>query len=114
MEKILRQLLNVELVFAIVLIGKDGLPVATMVDDARTEIHAAHAAASYEALARYARQLNWGAPRQAFFSTDAATVVITEAGDMLLVVEAKAGVNLGLLRLEATRVARALAEQMRA
>jgi predicted regulator of Ras-like GTPase activity (Roadblock/LC7/MglB family) len=114
MEKILRQLLNIDLVAAIVLIGKDGLPVASMVDDARTEAHAAHAAATFEAVTRYTRQLNLGAPRQTFFATDTAVVMITETNDMLLVVEARTGVNLGRLRLETLRVARLLAAQMRA
>ncbi|SRR5579883_1445606 len=113
MEKILRQLLNIDLVAAILLIGKDGLPVASMVDDARTEAHAAHAAAAFEAITRYTRQLNFGAPRQVLFTTDTAVVVITEANDLLLVVEARAGVNLGRLRLEAQRVSRALSAQMR-
>ncbi len=113
MEKILRQLLNIDLVAAILLIGKDGLPVASMVDDARTEGHAAHAAATFEAVTRYTRQLSMGAPRQALFTTDTAVVMITEANDMLLVVEARTGVNLGRLRLETLRVARLLAAQMR-
>ena len=111
MEKLLRQLLEIDLVAIILVIGKDGLPVASMVDDVRTDNHAAHAAASFEAITRYARQLTLGTPRQALLITDAAVVAITEAGDLLLVVEAKEGVNLGRLRLESTRVARALAAQ---
>ena len=111
MEKLLRQLLEIEFVAVILVIGKDGLPVASMVDDARTEGHAAHAAATFEAIIRYARQLNMGAPRQAFFTTDSAVVMITEAGDLLLVVEARHNVNLGRLRLESQRVAQSLATQ---
>ena len=113
MEKLLRQLLEIEGVAAILLIGKDGLPVASMIDDSRTEGHAAHAAASFEALTRYARQLNLGNPRQAFLATDSAVVMVTEASDLLLVVEARTKVNLGRLRLESLRIARALAAQMR-
>jgi predicted regulator of Ras-like GTPase activity (Roadblock/LC7/MglB family) len=111
MEKLLRQLLNIDLIAAILLIGKDGLPVASMVDDARTEAHAAHAAASFETLTRYARALSFGTLRQVFFTTDTTVVLITEAADLLLVVEARTGVNLGRLRLETQRVARALAAQ---
>lgn len=113
MEKLLRQLLAIDLVAVILVIGKDGLPVASMVDDARTDGHAAHAAASFEAITRYARQLNLGATRQVLFTTAHAVVTVTEAGDLLLVVEAKDGVNLGRLRLECTRVAAALAAQAR-
>lgn len=113
MEKLLRQLLEIDGVAAILLIGKDGLPVASMIDDARTEGHAAHAAASFEALTRYARQLNLGAPRQAMLLTDTAVVTVTEANDLLLVVQGNHKVNLGRLRLESLRIARALAAQMR-
>jgi predicted regulator of Ras-like GTPase activity (Roadblock/LC7/MglB family) len=111
MEKLLRQLLAIDLVAVILVIGKDGLPVASMVDDARTDGHAAHAAASFEAITRYARQLNMGNPQQVFFTTDSKVVGITEAGDLLLVVEAQHGVNLGQLRLESAHVAAALAAQ---
>ncbi len=111
MEKLLRQLLAIDLVSVILVIGKDGLPVASMVDDARTDGHAAHAAAAFEAIIRYARQMNLGAPRQALFTTDTTVVAITEAGDLLLVIEAGSNVNLGRLRLESLRVAQALAAQ---
>jgi predicted regulator of Ras-like GTPase activity (Roadblock/LC7/MglB family) len=113
MEKLLRQLLEITGVAAILLIGKDGLPVASMTDDARTEGHAAHAAATFEALTRYARQLHLGAPRQALFTTDSTTIALTEAGDMVLIVEARGAVNLGQIRRESLRIARALADQMR-
>lgn len=113
MEKLLRQLLAIDLVSLILVIGKDGLPVASMADDTRTEGHAAHAADSFEAITRYTRQLNLGLPRQMIFTTDVVVVAITEAGDLLLVIEARTGVNLGRLRLESTRVAKALAAQAR-
>lgn len=113
MEALLRQLYAIDGVVGVLLVGRDGLAVVSLMDDARTEAHAAHAASSFDALTRYTRQLALGGPRQALIETGSATLVLTEASELLLVVEAGASPNLGRLRLESARIARALSAQPR-
>jgi predicted regulator of Ras-like GTPase activity (Roadblock/LC7/MglB family) len=113
MESLLRQLYTLPGVAGALVIGRDGLAIASLMDDARTEAHAAQGAAAFDALTRYTRHLALGAPRQVMLETGAATVILTEAGELLLLVEATADGRLGRLRLEAARIARLLAAQGR-
>jgi predicted regulator of Ras-like GTPase activity (Roadblock/LC7/MglB family) len=113
MEAILRQIFTVEGVTGALLASKDGLTIASVMDIPTTEAHAAHAATAFDALERYTRQVALGKPRQAVIETGSAVLILTEAGNMILVVSAHAAANLGRLRLESARMAHALEAQMR-
>ncbi len=113
MEEILRQIFNVEGVTGALLASKDGLIITTLATEADGEAHAAHAATAFDALAQYTRQVTLGKPQQALILTGTAALALTEAGDMILVVIARAGANLGRLRLESGRIADAVLAQLR-
>jgi predicted regulator of Ras-like GTPase activity (Roadblock/LC7/MglB family) len=113
MESLLRQIFNVEGVTGALLASKDGLIITTLAGEADGEAHAAHAAAAFDALTHYTRQVTLGKPQQAFILTGTEALVLTEAGDMILVVIAHANANLGRLRLESTRIAHAVLAQLR-
>ena len=113
MEPILRQIFTVEGVTGVLLASKDGLTIASVMDIPTTEAHAVHAATVFDALDRYTRQVSLGKPRQTMIETGAAVIILTEAGNMLLIVIAHAAANMGRLRLESARVARAIEAQAR-
>jgi predicted regulator of Ras-like GTPase activity (Roadblock/LC7/MglB family) len=113
METLLRQLLDIEGVTGAALIGADGLLVAGLFESQRADSHAANAAAVFDALLRYARHLGAGSPRQALIEMANTLVCLTEAGELILTVEAASTVNLGRLRRESLRVAHALVERSR-
>jgi predicted regulator of Ras-like GTPase activity (Roadblock/LC7/MglB family) len=113
MESFLRQIFNVEGVTGALLASKDGLIITTLASDSDGEAHAAHAAAAFDALAQYTRQVALGKPQQAIILTGSAALALTEVGDMILVVVAHATTNLGRLRLESSRIAGAILAQLR-
>ncbi len=113
METFLRQLYDIEGVSGVALIGTDGLTFASLMDDPRAEAHAAHAAAAFDTLVRYTRQLAVGGLRQVIVEAANAVIALTEAGDLIVVVEAAPSVNQGRLKLESARVARAVTARPR-
>src|SRR5271165_6822900 len=113
METLLRRLVEIEGVLGVLLVGKDGLLIASLMDAARAEMHAALVAPAFDALAGYTRQVGAGSTRLVMLQTPSAAIVIAEAGDMLVVVEATADAALERIRLEATQTARAVLDQLR-
>jgi predicted regulator of Ras-like GTPase activity (Roadblock/LC7/MglB family) len=113
MESLLRQIFAIEGVTGALLTSKDGLIITTLMSEADGEAHAAHAAAAFDALVQYTRQVAMGKPQQAIMLTGTSALALTETGDMILVVIAHATTNLGRLRLESTRIAHGILAQLR-
>lgn len=114
MEHFLRALFEIDGVTGALLVGKDGLIIASAMEPARAELHAAQAAAAFDVLATYARQLSPGTSRLVLIETGTGCLALGEAADLLIVAEATSNVNLGHLRLEVRRIARAILAQLRA
>jgi predicted regulator of Ras-like GTPase activity (Roadblock/LC7/MglB family) len=108
MERLLQPLLAIDGVAGVVVAGRDGLLMATTFDDTRAGAHTTQAAAVFEVANRYTRQLAIGTPQQTIIIAGTSTLIITEMGDLLLIVEARSPALLGHLRIECERVARLL------
>lgn len=113
METILQRLLAVDGVTAALLVGKDGLVVASTLDGGEDEeLLGAMAAAAYDATGRYIEQLGVGAVRNATFEAPGGMVMVTDGGDLLIVVRCASQANLGRVRMEAGQAGLRLAEQI--
>ena len=85
METVLQRLMEIEGVTGTLLVGKDGLVVASTMEGEDEEFLAAMSAACYDASIRYIDQLGMGDVRHAMFETVGGTIQITDAGELLLV-----------------------------
>jgi predicted regulator of Ras-like GTPase activity (Roadblock/LC7/MglB family) len=112
METILQRLMAIEGVTGALLVGKDGLVTASTMESDEEELVGAMAAATYDATSRYIEQLGMGEVRHSIFETPGGIVQLTDGGDVLIVVRAANAASLGRIRVEATRAAQRLAEQI--
>lgn len=111
MEAILQRLMAIDGVTGALLVGKDGLVVASTIGGEDEELLGAMAAAAYDASGRYVEQLALGGVRHALFELGRGSIQITDAGELLIVVRATAPTALGRIRVEAERASRSLAER---
>ena len=114
MEVYLQALFEVDGVIGAILLGKDGLVIASAMEPSRAELHAAHAAAAFDGLATYARQFPSGQARLVILETGVSCVALADAADLIIVVEATPTVNLGHLRLALRQATRAVIAHLRA
>jgi hypothetical protein len=112
METVLQRLMEIEGVTGTLLVGKDGLVVASTMEGDDEEFLAAMAAACYDASVRYIDQLGMGEVRHAMFETRGGTIQITDAGELLLVVRSTYQANIGRIRMESGQASLKLAEQI--
>jgi uncharacterized protein len=111
-ETILQRLMEIDGVTGTLLVGKDGLVVASTMEGEDEEFLAAMAAAGYDASGRYIEQLNMGEIRHAMFETPGGTIQVTNGGDLLIVVRSTYQASIGRIRMECTRAALQLVEQI--
>lgn len=111
-ETILQRLMEIDGVTGALLVGKDGLIVASTLEGEDEEFLSAMAAACYDATSRYIEQLNMGDVRHSMFETRGGAIQITDAGDMLIVVRSMNLANLGRVRMECGNASLRLAEQI--
>jgi predicted regulator of Ras-like GTPase activity (Roadblock/LC7/MglB family) len=111
-ETILQRLLAVDGVVGALLAGKDGLVVASTIDGEDEELLSAMAAAAYDAAGRYIEQLGVGDIRHATFEAPGGTILVTDGGDLLIVVRCTVQANLGRIRMESGQASLRLAEQI--
>jgi predicted regulator of Ras-like GTPase activity (Roadblock/LC7/MglB family) len=114
METILQRLMAIEGVTGAMLVGKDGLVVASTMEGDAEEILGAMAAAAFDAAGRYIGQLGMGDVRHTIFETRSGTVQVTDGGDLLIVARSSHAANLGRIRMEAQHASVLLAEQVNA
>ncbi len=112
METILQRLMEIDGVTGTLLVGKDGLVVASAMDGEDEEFLAAMAAACHDATARYIEQLGMGEVRHALFETPGGIISITVAGEILVVVRSPFTANIGRIRMESGQAGLRLAEQL--
>jgi predicted regulator of Ras-like GTPase activity (Roadblock/LC7/MglB family) len=111
-ETILQRLLEIEGVTGALLVGKDGLVVASTLDGEDEEFLSAMAAACYDATTRYIDQLGMGAVRHSMFETPGGVIQISDGGDLLIVVRSNYSANIGRIRMECGQASLRLAEQI--
>jgi predicted regulator of Ras-like GTPase activity (Roadblock/LC7/MglB family) len=111
-DQILQRLMEIEGVTGVLLVGKDGLVVASAMDGEDEEFLAAMAAACYDAAGRYIDQLGMGEVRHAMFETPGGTIQVTDGGDLLIVVRSTYSASIGRVRMESGQAALRLAEQI--
>lgn len=112
METILQRLMEIEGVTGALLVGKDGLVVASTMDGEDEEFLGAMAAACYDATARYIEQLNMGDVRHSIYETPGGTIQVSDGGDLLIVVRSTYQANIGRIRMECGQASLLLAEQI--
>ncbi len=112
METILQRLLAIDGVTGALLTGKDGLVVASTLDGEEEELLGAMAAAAYDAAGRYIEQLGVGDIRHATFETPGGIILVTDGGEMLIIVRCGVQANLGRVRMEVGAASLRLAEQI--
>ena len=112
MDTILQRLLEIEGVSGALLVGKDGLVVASTLEGEDEEFLAAMAAACYDAATRYIGQLNVGDVRHAIFEAPGGIIQVSDAGDLLIVVRSSQHSNIGRVRAECGHAGLRLAEQI--
>ena len=112
MEQILARLMEIEGVTGVLLVGKDGLVVASAMEGEDEEFLAAMAAACYDATGRYIDQLGMGEVRYALYETPGGTIQVTDGGDLLIVVRSTYAANIGRVRMESGQAALRLSEQI--
>lgn len=111
-ETILQRLMEIDGVTGALLVGKDGLIVASTLEGEDEEFLSAMAAACYDATSRYIEQLNMGDVRHSVYETPGGAIQITDAGDLLIVVRSANLANLGRVRMECGQASMRLAEQI--
>lgn len=112
METILQRLMEIDGVTGALLVGKDGLVIASTMEGEDEEFLSAMAAACYDATTRYIGQLGMGDIRHAMFETPGGLIQVTDGGDVLIVVRSTLQSNLGRVRMECGQASVRLAEQI--
>lgn len=112
MDTILQRLMEIEGVTGALLVGKDGLVVASAMEGEDEEYLSAMAAACYDAASRYIGQLGMGDVRHAMYETPGGTIQVSDAGDLLIVVRSNYHANVGRIRMECGQASLRLAEQI--
>jgi predicted regulator of Ras-like GTPase activity (Roadblock/LC7/MglB family) len=111
-DTILQRLFEIDGVTGAILVGKDGLVVASTLEGEEEEFLGAMAAACYDASTRYIGQLGMGEVRHFIFETPGGTIQIADAGDLLIVVRSNSHANIGRIRVECGHASLRLAEQI--
>lgn len=112
MEIILQRLLAIDGVTGALLVGKDGLVIASTIEGDDEEMLGAMAAAAYDAAGRYIEQIDLGSLRSALFELASGSVQVVDGGDLLLVTRCVANTQLGRVRIEMQQASKSLAEHI--
>jgi uncharacterized protein len=111
MRKIVEDLLRVEGVIGSLLVGKDGLVVAsTLLDTDDAEVLGAMSAAVYGEIDKSTKRIGVGTLVDAIIDAQDGSILLLEAKDLILVVITQRMVNLGLIKMEMRRAARRISE----
>ncbi len=111
MRKIVEDLIRIEGVIGGLLVGKDGLVVAsTLLDDEDAEVLGAMAAAMFGTISKAAERIGVGALHNTIVEAAHGAIQLFEAEDLILVVITEQHVNLGMVRIEMRKAARRVRE----
>lgn len=111
MRKIVEDLNRVDGVIGSLLVGKDGLVVAsTLLDTEDAEVLGAMSAAVYGEIDKSTKRIGVGTLVDAIIDAREGSILLLEAKDLILVVITQRVVNLGLIKMEMRRAARRISE----
>jgi len=111
MRRIVEDLLRVDGVVGSLLVGRDGLVVAsTLLDAEDAEVLGAMSAAVYGEVDKATKRIGVGGLVDAIINAQDGAVLLQESHDLILVVITQRTVNLGLVKMEMRRAAARIKE----
>jgi Uncharacterized distant relative of homeotic protein bithoraxoid, COG2018 len=111
MRRIVEDLIRVDGVIGSLLVGKDGLVVAsTLLDEEDAEILGAMSAAVFGEIDKATRRLGVGNLVDSIIDAKDGSILMLEAKELILVVITQRTVNLGLVKMEMRRAAKRISE----
>lgn len=111
MRRIVEDLLRVEGVIGSLLVGKDGLVVAsTLLDEEDAEILGAMSAAVFGEIDKATKRIGVGTLLDSIIDAQDGSILLLGARDLILVVITQRMVNLGLVKMEMRRAAKRISE----
>lgn len=111
MRRIVEDLIRVEGVIGSLLVGKDGLVVAsTLLDEEDAEILGAMSAAVFGEIDKATKRIGVGTLVDSIIDAKDGSILLLEAKELILVVITQRSVNLGLVKMEMRRAAKRISE----
>lgn len=111
MRRIVEDLLRVDGVVGSLLVGKDGLVVAsTLLDAADAEVLGAMSAAVYSEIDKATKRIGVGGLNDAIINAQDGLIMMLESHDLILVVITQRVVNVGLVKMEMRKAASRIKE----
>lgn len=111
MRRIVEDLIRVDGVIGSLLVGKDGLVVAsTLMDEEDAEILGAMSAAVFGEIDKATRRIGVGVLIDAIIDAEQGSILMLESRDLIMVVITQRMVNLGLVKMEMRRAAKRIGE----
>jgi predicted regulator of Ras-like GTPase activity (Roadblock/LC7/MglB family) len=111
MRRIVEDLIRVDGVIGSLLVGKDGLVVAsTLLDEEDAEILGAMSAAVFGEIDKATRRIGVGSLMDTIIDAEQGSILMLEARDIILAVITQRMVNLGLVKMEMRRAAKRIGE----
>jgi predicted regulator of Ras-like GTPase activity (Roadblock/LC7/MglB family) len=111
MRRIVEDLIRVDGVIGSLLVGKDGLVVAsTLLDEEDAEILGAMSAAVFGEIDKATKRIGVGTLVDAIIDAKDGSILLLEAKELILVVITQRIVNFGLVKMEMRRAAKRISE----
>nr|WP_238613550.1 roadblock/LC7 domain-containing protein [Candidatus Oscillochloris fontis] len=111
MRRIVEDLIRVEGVIGSLLVGKDGLVVAsTLLDEEDAEILGAMSAAVFGEIDKATKRIGVGTLVDSIIDAKDGSILLLEARELILVVITQRIVNFGLVKMEMRRAAKRIGE----
>ncbi len=115
MRRIVEDLIRIDGVIGSLLVGRDGLVVAsTLMDDEDAEVLGARAAAVFGEIDKATSILGVGKLVDSIIDAEQGSILLLESRDLILVVLTQRMVNLGLVKMEMRRAAKRVGEAVAA
>ena len=111
MRRIVEDLIRVDGVIGSLLVGKDGLVVAsTLMDEEDAEILGAMSAAVFGEIDKATKRIGVGMLLDSIIDAEQGSILMLEAKELILVVITQRMVNLGLVKMEMRRDSKRISE----
>ncbi|MBA3469901.1 MAG: roadblock/LC7 domain-containing protein [Herpetosiphonaceae bacterium] len=111
MRHIVEDLIRVDGVIGSLLVGRDGLVIAsTLLDDEDAEVLGAMSAAVFGEIDKATKRIGIGVLVDAIIDAKDGSILLLEARDVILTVVTQRMVNLGLVKMEMRRAAKRIGE----
>ena len=111
MRHIVEDLIRVDGVIGSLLVGRDGLVIAsTLIDDEDAEVLGAMSAAVFGEIDKATKRIGIGMLVDAIIDAKDGSILLLEARDVILTVVTQRMVNLGLVKMEMRRAAKRISE----